>query len=164
MHFQHANTFQEAACLHQKAAVTSLHTAFCKKIIQTIELRPGLWISIMDFYPFKALNPLNMKKKQSTIDFGYLLTGTMRRQIQSRSTKKTEFRNRCRNGGHHFHSRIPRHPGDSAKPNHTDSACSYHSRTFALPPEGRVGHSSFIFFNLCLNGVGKKKTISPWEK
>jgi hypothetical protein len=64
-----------------------------QEIIQKIMLRPGLWVSIMDFTPSKAFT-LEYEKKQSTIDFGYILSGAMRRQFHSRSTEKMEFENR----------------------------------------------------------------------
>ena len=142
LHSQCSNTFEEQL-VYIKHCSGEPHPAFCKKIIQTIKLRPGLWISIMDFTPSAPLT-LKYEKKQSTIDFGYLLSGTMRRQIQSRSTERMELQNRAGMAGITFIPESQGNPGNSVQPKYTDSACSYHSRTLALPPERRVEHSPLI--------------------
>ncbi|MCP4118653.1 MAG: helix-turn-helix transcriptional regulator [Desulfobacteraceae bacterium] len=69
-----------------------------REVVQRIQLRPGLWLSTMDFMPDRPLT-LKYEKKQPTIDFGCILAGEMRKRPHGRSPDRMEMNNGAGTGG-----------------------------------------------------------------
>lgn len=83
------------------AAPAREKTGFHQDIMQRIQLRPGLWLSIMDFISEKPMT-LNYEKKQPTIDFGCILAGDMRKRLPGGSGDGLEMNNSAGMGGISF--------------------------------------------------------------
>ncbi|GBC59673.1 AraC family transcriptional regulator [Desulfonema ishimotonii] len=72
-----------------------------RKVWNKNELRPGLWLNVIDVKPEKPVI-IKYEKKSSLIDFGFVLTGDVRKSCRGMSANKMELNNRAGGGGVSF--------------------------------------------------------------
>jgi AraC family transcriptional activator of pyochelin receptor len=68
------------------------------QLLRETRLRSGLWLSVMDLKPEEGIR-FQYEKKNPLIDFGFVLAGDMRNNIQSSATAQIEVNNRPGRGG-----------------------------------------------------------------
>lgn len=81
-----------------RSAAVTIKNGPEQEIWRETELRPGLWLSVMDVKPEKAVM-LRYEKRNPLISFGFVLAGEMWNRLQSPSMPKMELTNRAGLGG-----------------------------------------------------------------